>query len=625
VRVTTKIAFALAAAALVLVPRVARGGGMETGDNGGEAMGRGGAFVAKADNPAAVNYNPAGFAKLRGWHLAVSANAFYSQLDFQRTGDRLASSTGGDGSFPMVSNSKPWFVVPMHMMLTTDFGYFDRLTFAAGFYGPSVASHEFGSTVGGQAAPQRFDMLSMGGLIMFPTVGIAYHVHEMLDIGVTFQAVVTSVQTKTIATVSAACAQAEDPGCDVNLDVNAQSYFAPTGSVGLLFRPTRSIELGSLVRFPSSSTLEGKAKVSFGDKVKDLESHFQYKMLEPAEPNVKLNNDYPWMFRLGARYVWWRGDEEKADIELDFIYEAWSKVSKRTVQIDATSLGAPLKAMEMDSKLADTFAVRAGGAYNFRLGRDWRMTARAGAFGETQTNKVSDTSLQNLAGPKFGVSAGLGLTWKNYRLDVAYAHVFVPDRKVQQSTVRANDFGGGGEGPVVGNGLYSGSVDGLYLQLSGSFGAGRLQERRRSRDDDFEPLARNQRKPAREVEEKPAASQPGSSAEFDPDAVVYEGEYERAAATSRPASAPAQTAPRTAMSFDGDEVPLARPATAMSFRGDTVKLGRGKAKQARAGRATSRLRAEGEKVVKHCPRRDRRGRCLRSASLPGGPTSLGMR
>ena len=48
---------------VLCLPRVARGGGLEYPDNGAEAMGRGAAFTAKADDGTALMYNVAGFAR----------------------------------------------------------------------------------------------------------------------------------------------------------------------------------------------------------------------------------------------------------------------------------------------------------------------------------------------------------------------------------------------------------------------------------------------------------------------------------------------------------------------------------------------------------------------------------
>ena len=56
------------------LPTVAFAGGFEFPDNGTEALGRGGAFTAKADSPLAIEYNIGGLAKQRGTKLLFDSN-----------------------------------------------------------------------------------------------------------------------------------------------------------------------------------------------------------------------------------------------------------------------------------------------------------------------------------------------------------------------------------------------------------------------------------------------------------------------------------------------------------------------------------------------------------------------
>src|SRR5580698_7547364 len=64
----------------------AKAGGLEIPDNGTQALGRGAAFTAKADDGTALEYNVAGFAQQRGTHLLLDANLWLSSYSFQRSG-----------------------------------------------------------------------------------------------------------------------------------------------------------------------------------------------------------------------------------------------------------------------------------------------------------------------------------------------------------------------------------------------------------------------------------------------------------------------------------------------------------------------------------------------------------
>jgi long-chain fatty acid transport protein len=582
--------------------RVARGGGTEVADNGGEAMGRGGAFVAKADNPATINYNPAGFAKLRGYQATISANVVHAGIDFQRSGRTpFANADGAETPYPLIENSQPWFAAPMHLMLTADFGV-RWLTVAAGLYVPSAvgASYPAATKIDGRdvAAPQRFMLANTEGnsqLLMFPSVAIGLRLHEKIDIGLSFQTAIYKINFTQIATVGAACETPEDPGCDVTINLDVKDLFSPTGSAGVLLRPFRGLELGAMVRLPSHAEMTGKAKAVFGPNVSKLNPHVTAPLLDPTEPSVSVTNDYPWMFRLGARYVFYRGDEEKADIEVDFTYERWSAVSERTVKIDGKSLGKPMDPVSMDMRLADTYGVRIGGSYLIRLARDLDLTLRAGVFGESETNDVSATNLQFLGPRRIGVAGGLGLRWGWVRADVAYAHLFLPERIVNNSTVTATDFGSKVPGPVVGNGVYNARVDALYVQLTATYGAAARAPRR---VEEPEPPAAA--KPARreqkvddlgfEVSDDPAKRPRPGALQFDPE--------ELSRSTGAAASQPEVVAP---------ESPRA-PRLAPRKAGHA-----GKWKAYRSGKLKSAVkhrRAVRSKGVR-CRARDASGRCVR--------------
>jgi len=451
---------------------VAWAGGLEVGDSGAEAVGRGGAFVAKADSPAAVNYNPAGFAKLGGHHVALSLSAVNSDVAFLRMSDNP------NQVYPQVTNGKSWFVAPMHGMVTTDLGVFRNLTFALGFYAPSATPKDYSATlsVNGKEvpAPQRYDTTSTGGVIVFPTLAAAYRVARWLDVGASLQWNITRISTTTIGMVAAACPETpEDPTCDVTMRINAKSGFAPTGSMGVLMRLGSSLEFGAMLRFPSQATLHGRAEVEFGQAVQRLGESMAKKLLEPENPTVSISNGYPTMLRFGGRRIFRKDGEEWADIEFNLAYENWSSVSRRRVQVDAQSLGQPMAPLEVDYKMRDTVSLRLGGAMHWNVGRWFAVVPRAGVFYESASTAVSDTSLQVLGPRRIGVAAGLGFVLGRMIVNVAYTHIFLPTRFVENSSVRALNIGSEEPGPVVGNGIYRARVQALLVQLAVAYGKAR--------------------------------------------------------------------------------------------------------------------------------------------------------
>ena len=172
---------------VLAVARSAAAGGFEIPANGTEALGRGGAFSAKADSPLALEYNVAGLAQQRGTHALIDNNLAFSRYRFARD--------GGDsfGPFPAVqANATPPFYAPW-FGLATDFGFFKRLTFAVGIYGPSSIGKRtfpmFVPTDSGKdrPGPARYDIATTDLLIFFPTLAVGVRASKYLDLGFSVQ------------------------------------------------------------------------------------------------------------------------------------------------------------------------------------------------------------------------------------------------------------------------------------------------------------------------------------------------------------------------------------------------------------------------------------------------------
>ncbi len=76
--------------------------GLTLKDQDAEATGRGNAFVATADNPSAIYYNPAGITQLEGQHLRLGAYTLTYQTDYLSLGGAAAKSTRAYEALPQI-------------------------------------------------------------------------------------------------------------------------------------------------------------------------------------------------------------------------------------------------------------------------------------------------------------------------------------------------------------------------------------------------------------------------------------------------------------------------------------------------------------------------------------------
>jgi long-subunit fatty acid transport protein len=464
----------------------ARAGGFEMPANGTEALGRGGAFTAKADSPLALEYNIGGLGQLRGTRLLFDNNLTFSQYSFQRQ--------GGDsfGPYPAVSSSAstpfyaPWFG------LSTDFGYFRHFTFAVGAYGPSsIGRRNFGAfalTDSGMArpAPGRYDLEQSDLLIVLPTIAVGIHVHRVFDIGIAGQQVSSQVNVASatyapksipVFPSSAACAQqAEVSGCDTTTRVQVTNYDSFMLQLGMLFHPLSSLDIGLNARSAVNLgmyPIRGKGTVSASEP-----PYLRGAQLGADHMDAQFDNWLPWVFRGGIRYAMHKNGFELFDIELDGTYEAWSmNGSNNTLTLlsppPLVNQGKPL-AITIAHNYQDTFSIRLGGALNYALSQG-QLTLRLGAFYDSSATNDSNLRLDFDTLAKLGATVGLGLTLRGITLNVAYAFLQSLGRTVDNGSLYAIDGTTGqpvqvGDqqmtAPAVNNGTYTGSNHILSLGLS---------------------------------------------------------------------------------------------------------------------------------------------------------------
>jgi long-chain fatty acid transport protein len=451
---------ALHALLLCAFPSLVWAGGFELPDNGTEALGRGGAFAAKADNATALVYNVAGFARQRGTRVLLDNNIFLPDYTFARSGsypgDPNDPATPYAGQpFPKVSNGAGPFYAPF-FGVSTDFGKLDRWTFAIGAYGPpSVGNRDWGTTVqqNGKTlpAPGRYDLVSSNLLIVYPTLAAAVRATHWLDLGVAVHLAVASftLQTASVADLgSVLCPNAEYQPCDAPTHIETSAVTA-TASFGAMIHPIDSIAIGVNLRGPVDVNSTGTVSTPGPMAQKDAQSG-----------EGTFTSHLPWQLRLGLRYIFLHDRFEAGDIEVDGVYEPWAAAEGDGDRLDIDHLGflSGIHA-KIIHNYRDTVSARVGGAYNIKL-PEGVLTLRLGGYFDSAATKYKDTRLDFDTMVKWAGTAGIGYRVRGVGLNVAYAYIWSPDRTVANGDLQAiNGFDGStstGNGPlpVVNRGTY---------------------------------------------------------------------------------------------------------------------------------------------------------------------------
>jgi long-subunit fatty acid transport protein len=430
--VNPRLALAAASALAfgLLTTEPARASGLEAPDLGVQALGRGAAFTARADDGMAVLYNVGGFAQQRGTKLTLSTNVAFSDTRFARAGKYLddardPATPWGGKNYPVVGSTGGPAIIPS-LVVSSDFGL-DRWTFAAAFFTPSPAG---GGTfplgvANGVPNPARYMALSTAGLVAFPTAAASYRVTDSLDVGLAAHLVVVRVDSYSVSYFDfdpGTCKNAEYQPCDALSRVQTEGS-GGAASIGALYRVSDTWHVGLNLRSGFSADTTGTVQAN-APKILSASS-------PPAEIQVSLS--MPWIARFGVRHIIKTGKFETADIEVNGTYEAWSSASKTRVFIP--KLG-DFKNVDqsIDNGYTDAGSLRVGGAYNLpALGGIG--TLRAGAFYDASAVPVSRIRPGQAALDKLGLTLGAGLEVGAVRLNVAYAAVLSPEVEVKNGDI----------------------------------------------------------------------------------------------------------------------------------------------------------------------------------------------
>jgi long-chain fatty acid transport protein len=474
-----RISAAAVLAVLAFTPGVAHATSVEEfPDNGSEQEGRGGAWVARASDPLATFYNPAGLAG-QPTRLTVQANISTQHTCFTRVKsatDTTVDSVGANGQYPQVCNKGSFFPDPQ---LAFTYQLTPRIGLGIAVLGPSAVGNvswpEFVN--GNQPSPQRYMLISNNTVLLTPTIGIGWEALDGLRLGASFIA----GTAPTIDFVNAAPAEnsngAQADENDLRNELKAKALFIPGFTLGAIWSPSSNLDVAAWYKWMddvhakgdlttastyfTNAVANGDLKgVTYGDTA---EPYCQTLAAGQAPPpggpkcgsgnNASVRVPIPMEAKLGLRYHQPRRDvpqdphlrdpiaQDAFDLEADF---TWANDSAfQAIQIrfpgDASGNGIlpanpsipsgtiPANA-DVTHAFRDVFGVRLGGDYNLLPDQ---LALRAGAFFETQAANSVYQNIDFDAAERFGFALGgtyrihLGAAKKQaLEFMAAYGHVF---------------------------------------------------------------------------------------------------------------------------------------------------------------------------------------------------------
>ncbi|MDB4976772.1 MAG: hypothetical protein JWN48_5113 [Myxococcaceae bacterium] len=454
------------AALLVLWPcATVHAGGLYLFDRGARALSRGGAFVAGADDPSSLWYNPAGLKDSKNQVLTDATLTLLVNTSFQRV------SVGADGTETNYATVKPKATpLPIPTLaMSHNLGLRD-FTFGIGLFAPNTVLLNWPQSVRvdgvNQPSPTRYSLTGLKGSVLSNlAIGGAYHGIKGLSLGADMQ--IVAGQFKVATDLSSCdrftCAFPEQPDYDGHASAKLFPALAVTGVFGVTY-DMGLMRLGASVMLPYE--LKGTADLNV-----KLPSAPIFNNAHISGNKADIGIKFPLIVRVGSELR----PIKAIRLEGAVVWEQWStqdqiKIKPKGINInDVTGIGNyGLGSVTIPRNMNNVWSIRGG--YEIFVPRrysPWNLkwVMRGGLAYEKGAFKKSAMTPLTLDSNKVILSGGFGVNLhKRIRFDTVAGYIFMADPKVRDSDIvqpQAIRPTTNGFGTPLGNGNYK--MDALFL------------------------------------------------------------------------------------------------------------------------------------------------------------------
>ncbi|HVH43797.1 MAG TPA: outer membrane protein transport protein [Labilithrix sp.] len=417
-------------AALLATP-AADAAGLYSADRGVRPLGRGGAFVAGADDLGAIWYNPAGLAD-----AGTSVLVDFSWLNFSSEYTRRSNVTTAGGTvqtvdFPTVNGSTPFLPIPT-IAGSYNFGKEKEFTAAFGVFAPYTAIASYPLTLNGSPSPSRYSLVSLEGSALVVTGAyFAYKPVEKFRVGGGLQALVGKFDSTVVFSASPSdrlISAPEDPQYDAFSQLSVGPIVAPSANFGMTAVPTENIRIGASAQLPFWISAPAKVNVRL-----PTAAPFDRARQEGNEAEVRFR--LPPVLRAGVEYRTDISPEARIRVEAAYVREFWSlhdsiDIRSKNIKLyDITGFPSPfgVAPITLPRRFQDSNSFRLGTEYSLKnLIRDYWIDLRAGVSYETSAIPPEwVTPLTYDANKVIGSLGGSVHVGKNWRMDAMGALVML--------------------------------------------------------------------------------------------------------------------------------------------------------------------------------------------------------
>jgi len=373
-----------------IVSVAALGGGFQLNEHGARAMAQAGAFAARANDPSAMYFNPAGLA----WQ---DMPAFYGGV----TAIIPTSSFYG----PLQNNTNMKTESPNQFFNPINF-YFAYPTLDKLHMGVSV-NNPFGL---GSQWPEdwvgRYLTTKVSLQTYFINYSLSYKITDDFAVAAGFSYVLGTVSLDRAVAIPLT-ASAGEPRVHLDLSGTSAGW-----NVGALYKLTPDLSIGASYR--SSVKVDANGTATFNP---------DYATLHLPQGGVSAGLTLPATGYLGVAYT----VSPDIQVEADYQYIGWSSYNQLafTFQADGSQVVQP-------KNYKNTYILRLGGEYKYC--EDLRI--RAGYYYDHSPVDAAYVDPILPDANRSGLNIGFGYNFtKNFNVDVAYLLILFDERKAENTVI----------------------------------------------------------------------------------------------------------------------------------------------------------------------------------------------
>ncbi|MDD5464925.1 MAG: OmpP1/FadL family transporter [Candidatus Omnitrophica bacterium] len=366
-----------------------------------EALGKGSAFVAQADNPSAIYYNPAGLTQLKGkTYVSVGASVVQPFCTYE--------DTAGN----QTDRRRQVFTIP-NGFVVSDFGL-EKFSFGLGatsYWGLGTywAEDSFSKYVA-----TKSDVITQDVMLT-----AAYEINDNISVGAGLD------YTKALANKKKKLNQASWGGADGDFQLKGRDNNAWGYRLSTLYKLNKNHSFGLMYRSAVDLTYKGKVYLN------DLNGTYQSTFGGASyETDMSTKSRLPQSILLGYCFK----PDDKWRFEADIEWMDWSSVDKEQIDYPSETDAARLAVLNAGNPVQRDWRAVLSWAFGteYKVNDNWKL--RAGYFFHKTPipEGTFDTALPDSTSNSLTLGTGYQIN-KNLSLDFAYAAMFYNQRKINNA------------------------------------------------------------------------------------------------------------------------------------------------------------------------------------------------